>query len=156
MAQTVAKYATGQPLGPGDHLHLAIFRWVGEGPTRMCGCQDRIAKMNAWGPEGCRKRLDEIVGWMEGEAKKPRPIYKSIKQEDGTEKQEIVGHNNWWRYAVAVPGSRYFIKRMVLGAIKKAEAQKLSSNVPSQQLPISSAVRLDGNAGRNTSGNPNL
>ena len=27
----------------------------------------------------------------------------------------------WWKYAVAVPGSRYFIERMVLGAIKKAE-----------------------------------
>ncbi len=101
MAQTVAKYAVGQPLGPGDYLHLAIFRWVGEGPTRKCGCKDRIAKMNAWGPEGCRERLDEIVGWMEGEAKK-----------------------RGWKYAVAVPFSRYFIKRMVLGAIKKAEVVK--------------------------------
>ncbi len=52
-----------------------------------------------FGPDGCRERLDEIVGWMEGEAKK----------------------RGWLGYAVGVPGSRYFIKRMVLGAIKKAE-----------------------------------
>lgn len=27
-----------------------------------------------------------------------------------------------WRFAVAVPGSHYFIKRMVLWAIRKAES----------------------------------
>ena len=104
--------------GPGDFLHLAILRWVGESPTRKCGCEGRIVEMNVWGPAVCRERLDKIVGWMESEAKK----------------------RGWWQYAVAVPGSRYFIKRMVLGAIKKAEAnQKVSSSDPSQQLPISSA-----------------
>lgn len=113
MAQTVAKYAAGQPLGPGDYLHLAIFRWVGEGPTRKCGCKDRIQRMNTNGPQWCREHLDDIVGWMEAEAKK----------------------RGWWRYAVAVPGSRYFIKRMVLGAIKKAETnarqpQQLASPIP--------------------------
>jgi hypothetical protein len=56
--------------------------------------------MNAWGPAGCREHLEEIVGWMVKEANK----------------------RGWWKYAVAVPGSRYFIKRMVLGAIRKAEA----------------------------------
>lgn len=91
--------ASKRTQGPGDHLHLAILKWVGEGPTRKCGCEDRIREMNAWGPQGCREHLDTIVNWMEGEAKK----------------------RGWWRYAVAVPGSRYFIKRMVLGAIKQAE-----------------------------------
>ncbi len=56
--------------------------------------------MNAWGPPGCREHLDEIVEWLAEEAK----------------------NRGWWRYAVAVPGSRIFIKRMVLGAIKKVEA----------------------------------
>jgi len=56
--------------------------------------------MNAWGPAGCREHLEEIVGWMVEEANK----------------------RGRWRYAVSVPGSRYFIERMVLGAIGKAES----------------------------------
>lgn len=88
----------GNP-GPGDCLHKAILRWVGEGPTRECGCTDRINQMNAWGASGCREHLGEIVGWLEEEAKK----------------------RGWWRFAVAVPGSRYFIKWLVLSAIRKAE-----------------------------------
>lgn len=88
-----------QSRGPGHFLHDAILKWVGEGPTRECGCTDRINRMNAWGPKGCREHLDEIVEWLAEEAKR----------------------RGWWRYAVAVPGSRFFIKRMVLGAIKKAE-----------------------------------
>ncbi len=86
--------------GPGDYLHLAILKWVGEGPTRKCGCNDRIAKMNAWGPAVCREKIDTIVDWLADEAKK----------------------RGWWKYAVAVPGSKLFIKRMVLGAIKQSES----------------------------------
>ncbi len=56
--------------------------------------------MNAWGPAGCREHLDEIVGWLVDEAAK----------------------RGWWRYAVTVPGSRLFLCRLVLGAIKKAES----------------------------------
>ena len=87
--------------GPSDYLHHALLRWVGEGPTRSCGCEDHISQMNAWGPAGCREHLDEIVGWLEEEARK----------------------RGWWKYAVAVPGSLYFLKRMVLEAIKKAEKE---------------------------------
>ncbi len=56
--------------------------------------------MNAWELAGCREHLDEIVDWLVDEATS----------------------RGWWKYAVAVPGSRYFIKRMVLEAIKKAES----------------------------------
>lgn len=84
--------------GPGDHLHDAILRWVGESPTSGCQCTSRIAQMNAWGPAGCREHLDEIVGWLVEEAT----------------------NRGWWKFAVSVHGSRYFIKRMVLSAIKKA------------------------------------
>ncbi len=58
-------------------------------------CTDRINQMNAWGPLGCREHLDEIVGWL----------------------TEGATHRGWWKYAVAVPGSLYFIRRMVLIAI---------------------------------------
>ena len=81
--------------GPGDYLHDAILRWVGETPTEDCQCRSRIAQMNTWGTQGCREHLDEIVGWLEEEAK----------------------NRDWWKYAVAIPGSRFLIRRMVLGAI---------------------------------------
>ncbi len=48
---------------------------------------------------GCREHIDEIVTWLVDEANK----------------------RDWWRYIVAVPGSKYFMKRLVLLAIKKAE-----------------------------------
>ena len=85
--------------GPGDYLHDAIQRWVGENPTSNCQCKSRIAQMNAWGLVGCREHLDEIVDWLLDEA---------IKR-------------GWWKCAVAMPGSRLFIRHMVVGAIKKAE-----------------------------------
>ena len=88
-----------RPKGPGDYLHDEIRKWVGEVPTKKCRCRDRIAKMNAWGVIGCREHLDEIVGWLHKEATK----------------------RGWWKCVVAVPGSLYFIKRMVLGSIKRAE-----------------------------------
>jgi len=94
--------AASRQKGAGDFLHVAILKWVGEGPTRECGCVDRINQMNAWGPAGCREHLEEIVGWLVEEANK----------------------RGWWKYAVAVPGSRYFIERMVRGAIKKAERER--------------------------------
>ena len=89
-------------LGPGDYLHLAILKWVGEGPTRQCGCTDRIAKMNAWGPAVCREKIDTIVDWLADEAKK----------------------RGWWKVVVAVPIiPRLFIRKMILDAIQKVEDQ---------------------------------
>jgi len=83
--------------GPGDCLCRAIERWSGEEPKLSCGCRSRIARMNAWGPDGCRKHLDEIVGWLVEEATK-----------------------RGWRSA-KLPGARWAVKRMVLGAIAESE-----------------------------------
>jgi hypothetical protein len=96
--------------GPGDYLHDAIRKWTGEQPTKQCACQDRINAMNTNGPAWCRKNIDTIVGWLADEAKQ----------------------RDWWRFAVAVPGSRLFIKRMVLGAIVKAEKASASIKAPPQ------------------------
>ncbi len=90
--------------GPGDYLHDAILRWVGESPTADCQCRSRIAQMNTWGPASCREHLDEIVEWLEEEAK----------------------NRGWWKYAVPIPGSRFFIRRTVLAAIKKAECGSIN------------------------------
>ncbi|NLE56823.1 MAG: hypothetical protein GX616_00570 [Planctomycetes bacterium] len=86
--------------GPGTCLHRAIRRWIGAGPSATCSCRGRIARMNAWGPAGCRVHLEEIVDWLVEEADK----------------------RGWWRYSVALPGSRIFLRRMVVAAINKAES----------------------------------
>ncbi|MBU4273297.1 MAG: hypothetical protein KKA28_15670 [Planctomycetes bacterium] len=44
--------------GPGDYLHDAILRWVGESPTADCQCRSRIAQMNSRGPQGCREHIE--------------------------------------------------------------------------------------------------
>lgn len=100
--------------GPGDFLHDAILKWVGEGPTRECSCKDRINKMNAWGPAGCREHLQEIGDWLVEEA----------------------GKRGWWKYAVIVPGSRYFIDQMIFGAIEAAEREQAKHPAAKQpQMP---------------------
>jgi hypothetical protein len=86
--------------GPGDFLHAAILKWTGETPSGGCSCRNKISLMNAWGPSECRARIKEIVEWL----------------------REAANSRGWWKYAVAVPGSRYFIERMVLSAIRQAEA----------------------------------
>ncbi len=39
----------------------------------------------------------------------------------GASNVEEAKNRGWWKLAVAVPGSRLFIRRLVLGAIEKAE-----------------------------------
>ncbi len=55
--------------GPGDHLHDMIRFWTRAEPEQGCGCDELIAKMNAWG-SACREHADEIVAHMMEEAKK--------------------------------------------------------------------------------------
>jgi hypothetical protein len=104
-----------QTPGPGDFLHDAILKWAGEGPSRECGCTDRINKMNAWGPQGCREHLDEIVEWMKEQAKQ----------------------RDWWKIAVAVPVlPRMFIRQMILGAIEDAESSATAAQSSASREPI--------------------
>lgn len=102
--------------GPGDYLHDAILRWVGESPTANCQCRSRIAQMNAWGPAGCREHLDEIVVWLLEEA-----------------------HRCGWR-TIKLPGTRWAVKRLVLQAIRKAERTNSQPNL------APSAVAINGKA----------
>jgi len=57
--------------GPGTVLK-AVLRKLGFKAVEGCRCNDRAHKMNHWGPSGCRKHNDEIVGWLVEEAKKRR------------------------------------------------------------------------------------
>lgn len=61
---------TPQPSGgPGTELHK-ILKKLGLSPVEGCKCKGRARKMDEWGPDICEDRINEIVGWMEEEAKK--------------------------------------------------------------------------------------
>lgn len=48
---------------PGSELH-AMLATLGISPTVECGCEDRMAQMDAWGVDGCREHFEEIIGWL--------------------------------------------------------------------------------------------
>jgi hypothetical protein len=47
--------------GPGAELHYLILRWFKQDFIDRCGCKSYVAKMNAWGVEGCQRRIDRIA-----------------------------------------------------------------------------------------------
>lgn len=51
------------PLGPGTHLH-AILAEFGIKPRSDCKCNAHAAQMDAWGPDECERRREEIVAWL--------------------------------------------------------------------------------------------
>lgn len=55
--------------GLGDELRNVIAD-IGGTPYEGCGCEDKVAMMNAWGFEKCLERRKEIVGWIKQAAKK--------------------------------------------------------------------------------------
>jgi hypothetical protein len=55
-----------QRRGPGTELKR-LLAWFAS-PSDSCECESRAAQMDAWGPDGCREHLNEIVGWLLEEA----------------------------------------------------------------------------------------
>ncbi|MCR4414632.1 MAG: phosphoribosyltransferase domain-containing protein, partial [Thermoguttaceae bacterium] len=58
--------------GPGTELHRLLDQWGIHGGDG-CGCEAYARLMDAWGPEGCRQRRQEILDRLEEQAAK-RPI----------------------------------------------------------------------------------
>jgi hypothetical protein len=54
---------------PGAAL-TSILSGLGFKKTNSCSCGSRARQMDAWGCDESAKRLDQIVGWLEEEAKK--------------------------------------------------------------------------------------
>lgn len=50
--------------GVGDHLHSLIRKYFSQEASFGCGCAEMIAKMNAWGPQGCKEHLGEIANHL--------------------------------------------------------------------------------------------
>ena len=98
-AATTSSGSRTQVKGPGDFLHDFLQKWFGEVPKAGCKCNDRIARMNRWGPSVCRERLETIVEWLIEEANK-----------------------RGWQVATKIPIlPKVFLRRLVLAAIKKSE-----------------------------------
>jgi hypothetical protein len=93
--------------GPGDHLHDLILRWFGEEPTEACGCNSYINKMNAWGVEGCRRRIDRIARRLFVEAGRRRLLDSRIP--------------TWGRAKLA--GAKWTCRWLVQRAIVRVERQ---------------------------------
>lgn len=49
--------------GPGTELK-GLLEAIGVKSDPSCDCNARAAQMNVWGPDECRKRREEIVGWL--------------------------------------------------------------------------------------------
>jgi len=49
--------------GVGCHL-ARLLSWFGIRDDGRCGCEEFAAQMDAWGPDGCAEREDEILGHL--------------------------------------------------------------------------------------------
>ena len=49
--------------GVGCHL-ARLLAWFGIRDDGKCGCHEFSAQMDAWGPDGCAEREDEILGHL--------------------------------------------------------------------------------------------
>jgi len=60
-----------RPGGPGTEIKKILAGWpLYITATQNCPCQKHAAQMDAWGPDECERRMDEIVGWLRVEAKR--------------------------------------------------------------------------------------
>lgn len=48
----------------------SMLSWLGIGATKSCKCSDRAAKMDEAGCQWVKDNVEEVVGWLEEEAKK--------------------------------------------------------------------------------------
>lgn len=58
--------------GPGCQLTKS-FEWLGIRDDGTCGCKQYAAQMDAWGPDGCEEREEEILDHL-GEIATKRSI----------------------------------------------------------------------------------
>lgn len=65
-------------VGPGTELKRLLSR-VGIRSEPGCKCNSRAMQMDAWGPDICEQRINEIVGWLREEATSRRlPFFETI------------------------------------------------------------------------------
>lgn len=55
--------------GPGTELKKILKDWLGITASPNCSCNARARQMDEWGPDECERRIPEITGWLEEQAK---------------------------------------------------------------------------------------
>ena len=63
--------------GPGCQLRRTL-EWWRIRDDGSCGCHEYAAQMDAWGPDGCDARMDEIVAHLVEQAAKRSVILGAI------------------------------------------------------------------------------
>lgn len=64
-----AKYGEKAESGPGTELSVFLKKWLGIAASPGCSCAARARLMDEWGADECERRMPEIVGWLEEEAR---------------------------------------------------------------------------------------
>ena len=59
--------------GVGCHL-ARMLSWFGIRDDGRCGCSEHAAQMDAWGPDGCEREIETIMGWLRDAAAKRLPL----------------------------------------------------------------------------------
>jgi hypothetical protein len=63
--------------GPGYYLRRGLS-WFGIRDDGTCGCDEHAAQMDRWGPDGCEKHMNKILGWLrEAAAKRGLPFVEA-------------------------------------------------------------------------------
>ena len=70
------------PCGPGCQLRRTLSWFVRD--DGKCGCTEFAAQMDAWGPDGCDERMDEIVAHLVEQAEKRGVILGAIAAASAT------------------------------------------------------------------------
>lgn len=74
----VPKTLEADPNGPGSILS-GMLHALGINSTPTCSCRRRALEMNSRGPDWCENNLEQILGWLEEEAKKRKlPFVKTV------------------------------------------------------------------------------
>jgi len=62
--------------GPGCQLRRTLSWFVRD--DGQCGCTEYAAQMDAWGPDGCEARIDEIVAHLVEQAAKKSVLLGAV------------------------------------------------------------------------------
>jgi hypothetical protein len=61
-------------VGPGTCLERMFHLLLIE-QTEECPCYEHARTMDAWGPDGCREHLNEIVEWLREESIRRKMLF---------------------------------------------------------------------------------
>jgi hypothetical protein len=64
-------------MGVGQHLKQ-LLSCLGIRSSAACACNAYARRMDEWGPDGCVSRMQEILAWLEGQAKARKLAFSAL------------------------------------------------------------------------------